>query len=136
IATADLAERVELAGPRTHAELPREYARAHAVVVPSIEDLSGDRDGLPNVVLEAMASGRAVVASEVGAIGSAVLPGRTGLLVPPGAPVALARALATLSRLPRLRERLGRQGRARIERRFELTRCTARFQRVIERAYG
>jgi len=44
----------------------------------------GDRDGLPNVVLEAMASGRAVVASDIGATASAIVSGRTGLLVPRG----------------------------------------------------
>ena len=112
IAAAGLADRVTLAGPATHARLPREYAAAHTVVVPSIEDHRGDRDGLPNVVLEALASGRAVVASDVGAVRSAVRDGRTGLLVPPGDPRALAEALRALARQPDLRTRLAREGRA------------------------
>ena len=136
IAAAHLGERVTLAGPGTHGELPAEYARAHVVAVPSVTDRRGDRDGLPNVVLEALASGRAVVASDVGAVASAVLPGRTGILVPPGDAGALAGALEMLARRPELRERLGRQGRAHVEGRFELGRCTERLGRVLERAYG
>ena len=136
IAAAGLADRVTLAGPATHARLPREYAAAHTVVVPSIEDRRGDRDGLPNVVLEALASGRAVVASDVGAVGSAVRDGRTGLLVPPGDPRALAEALRALACQPDLRTRLAREGRALVERRFELERCAARLHRVLDRAYA
>ena len=136
IAAAGLAGRVTLAGPGTHVDLPAEYARAHVVVVPSVADRNGDRDGLPNVVLEALASARAVVASDVGAVGSAVLPGRTGVLVPPGDAEALARAIERLARRPDWRERLGRQGRAHVERRFELGRCTERLGRVLERAYA
>ena len=136
IAAAGLADRVTLAGPATHARLPREYAAAHTVVVPSIEDHRGDRDGLPNVVLEALASGRAVVASDVGAVRSAVRDGRTGLLVPPGDPRALAEALRALARQPDLRTRLAREGRALVERRFELERCAARLHRVLDRAYA
>jgi glycosyltransferase involved in cell wall biosynthesis len=136
IAAARLADRVTLAGPATHARLPREYARAHVVVVPSVEDRRGDRDGLPNVILEALASGRAVVASDVGAVGSAVRDGRTGLLVPPGDPRVLAEALRALARQPDVRERLAREGRALVERRFELRRCAARLHRVLDRAYG
>ncbi len=136
IAAAGLADRVTLAGPATHARLPREYAAAHTVVVPSIEDHRGDRDGLPNVVLEALASGRAVVASDVGAVGSAVRDGRTGLLVPPGDPRALAEALRALACQPDLRTRLAREGRALVERRFELERCAARLHRALDRAYA
>ncbi|HSV06303.1 MAG TPA: glycosyltransferase [Candidatus Binatus sp.] len=136
IAAAGLADRVTLAGPATHAQLPREYARAHVVVVPSVEDHRGDRDGLPNVVLEALASGRVVVASDVGAVGSAVRDGRTGLLVPPRDPRVLAGALRALARQPDLRARLARAGRALVERRFELGRCAARLHQVLDRAYA
>lgn len=136
IAAHGLGARIVLAGPATHADLPREYARAHVVVVPSIRDRSGDRDGLPNVVLEAMASGRPVVASDVGAIRSAVSHGRTGLLVPPGDAAALAAALDRLAARPLLRGRLGRCARARAERRFELGRCTARLHDTLVRAYA
>ena len=68
-------------------------------------------EGLPNSILEAMAAGRPVVATRVGAVPDAVTDGVTGLLVPPGDPAALAAALATLLRDPARREAMGRAGR-------------------------
>ena len=135
IATNGLADRVTLEGSLTHAELPAAYERAHVVVVPSIQDRSGDRDGLPNVVLEALASGRPVIASDISAIKSAVRHGETGLLVPPGDPVVLAHALEQLNPQPALREKLGRKGRARVERDYEVGRCTQRFYQLMESVY-
>jgi glycosyltransferase involved in cell wall biosynthesis len=136
VAALGLADRVELAGPRTHDELPAEYAAAHIVVVPSIMDAKGDRDGLPNVVLEAMSCGRPVVASDVGAVSSAVVDGRTGVLVPPGDAEALAGALEFLADQPDMRERLGRAARARVEADFELHSCTARLRTFLETVYA
>ena len=136
IAAAGLEDRVELAGPRTHDDLPAEYATADIVVVPSVMDATGDRDGLPNVVLEAMASGRPVVASDVGAVHSAVVDGRTGVVVPPGDAAALAGALEFLVDQPEWRERLGREARARVERDFELHSCTTRLRHFLETVYA
>jgi glycosyltransferase involved in cell wall biosynthesis len=136
IAAHGLGDRVELVGPRTHDDLPAEFAAAHIVVVPSITDVTGDRDGLPNVVLEAMSSGRPVVASDVGAVSSAVVDGRTGVLVPPGDAEALAGALEFLVDQPDTRERLGREARARVEADFELHSCTARLRAFLEAVYA
>ena len=114
IADLGLGDRVELVGPRTHEELPAEYAAAHIVVVPSVIDATGDRDGLPNVVLEAMSSGRPVVASDVAAVRAPSSTARTGLLVAPRDAEALAGALEFLADQPDLRARLGaRRPRAR-----------------------
>jgi glycosyltransferase involved in cell wall biosynthesis len=136
IAAAGLQDRVELVGARTHEELPAEYAAAHVVVVPSVADASGDRDGLPNVVLEAMSCARPVVASDIGAVSSAVIDGRTGVLVPPGDAAALAGALEFLVDRPEVRHGLGRGARARVERDYELHTCTARFRRFLETVYA
>ena len=130
-----LSGRVTLEGPLTHAELPEAYASADAVVVPSIQDASGDRDGLPNVVLEAMACARAVVASDIAAVGCAVAHGETGLLVPPGDARALASALRRLAGAPALRERLGRGGRERVELDYEVGRCTERLYQLLTSVY-
>src|SRR4051794_12793071 len=107
-----LGDKVEFLGRRTHRQLPELYAAADLVVVPSVVDSSGDRDGLPNVVLEAMASGRPVIASDVAAIRSAVEDGVTGRLVPPRHAERLADAIVALVDSPRQRAAMGRAGRA------------------------
>lgn len=131
-----LTERATLDGALTHAELPGAYAEAHVAVVPSIQDQTGDRDGLPNVVLEAMACGRPVVASHISAVGCAVTHGETGLLVPPGDALALAQSLEQINLQPALREQFGRNGRLRVERDYEVGRCTARFHHLLESVYA
>jgi glycosyltransferase involved in cell wall biosynthesis len=132
---AELGDRLELRDSQTHDELTQEYAEAHLVVVPSVVDRKGDRDGLPNVVLEAMACGRPVVASDVGAISSAITSGYNGFLVPPGDATALAEILNHVGRHPHWCETLGRNGRKRVERDFELERCTERFCAFLESTY-
>lgn len=136
IADAGLQGAVELAGPLTHSDLPREYAAADVVVAPSLTDSSGDRDGLPNVVLEAMASGRPVIAGDTGAVASGVVHGATGLLVAPGDAPALRAAVVELARSPGLREGLGRRARDRAERLFDLDTCSRRLERTLEAAYA
>ena len=136
IQAAGIADRVTFCGPLTHEALPSEYQAADVVVVPSIRDATGDRDGLPNVVLEAMAAGTAIVASETGAIASAVRNAETGLLVRAGDAPGLARALTTLARDPDRRRRLGTAARALVERRFDAGRCTKQFASVLRDAYG
>jgi glycosyltransferase involved in cell wall biosynthesis len=127
---------VHLPGALTHDELPSEYRTSHVVAVPSVEDATGDRDGLPNVVLEALACGRAVVGSDVAALGSALSHETTGLLVPPGDVAALRGALVTLADAPALRERLGVAGRQLVERKYELSGCAERVHRHMEHCYG
>jgi glycosyltransferase involved in cell wall biosynthesis len=136
IADRGLAHRVELLGRCTHQTLPGLYAASHLVVVPSVIDGSGDRDGLPNVVLEAMSSARPVVASDVAAISTAVRDGQTGLLVPPGDPLALAAALVELIEDEPRRTLMGRNGRAAVESEFELGARTAEFCNTLAVAYA
>ena len=136
IAALELSSRVTLTGEKTHAQLPDEYAAADVVVVPSVVDATGDRDGLPNVVLEAMACGRPVVASRVGAIDAAVHDGETGVLVPPRCPAAIADAVRALSRIATIGSRLGYLARREAERHYDLNRCADRFVQVLEAVYA
>jgi glycosyltransferase involved in cell wall biosynthesis len=103
---------VELAGARNDvAEL---LAKADLFV------LSSRSEGLPLSILEAMAAGLPVVATNVGGVPELVVEGETGFLVPPGDPKSLADAIARLLDDPALRRRLGAAGRARVAERFDL----------------
>ena len=95
-----------------------------------------DRDGLPNVVLEAMACGRPVVASDVAAIATAVIDGVTGVLVPAERPRALAGAIDGLAADDVGRARLGRRARLHAERHHGLDGCSAHLVHTLERAYA
>jgi len=136
IADAGCAGRIELAPSVTHRELPGEYRASHIVVVPSVTAKDGDRDGLPNVVLEAMASGRPVIATGVGAIPTVVIHDETGFLVPPGDAGALARGIERLGKSAPLRRRLGDAARQRVEERFELKQCAGQFCEALAEAYS
>ncbi len=136
IASHRLADRVTLCGAKTHEELVVEYNRAHVLAAPSVVDRGGDRDGLPNVILEAMACGRAVIASDAGAIVSAVADGDTGLLVPQGDAESLTAAFESLASQPELLCALGKSGRKLVESQYEVGSCTERFCGVLREAYA
>ena len=107
-AALGVAQRVRMLPQVARAEVPALLRSADVVVaVPWYEPF-----GI--VPLEAMACGRPVVASAVGGMLDTVVPGRTGLLVAPHDPAALAEALRHLLERPALRERLGRQGVERV----------------------
>lgn len=129
-------QRVEFVGAVTHAELPSLYHGSDIVIVPSVIDSSGDRDGLPNVVLEAMACGLAVVGSDVAAIPTAVEHRVTGLLVEPGDVHGLANAIGELAKDADLRAAFGANARDRAEEAFGLPACTTRFLSILEAAYA
>lgn len=136
ISNGNLADCIELCGGLTHAELPDAYKNAHIVIVPSIVNRAGDRDGLPNVVLEAMASGRPIIASDVGAISSAIVDGKTGLLLPPGEPQKLSAALEALVQKPALCETIRNNARHGVERDFKLEICTERLCHFLRKVYA
>lgn len=128
--------RIRWAGGLSHDELPGEYAAADVVVVPSVVDRDGDRDGVPNVLLEAMASGRAVVASDAGDIPSAIVQGDSGIVVPAGQTEPLVHALGWLAGSPTVRRVMGERARARAEQDFNATVCAERFCHTLEVAHG
>ena len=97
--------------------LPGAYASADVAVAPTF------RDNVPFWVLEAMSSGVPVVASRIGGIPELVTEGKTGTLVPPGSPSALAEAVIRLLRDPDLREELGRAARQSAVDRFTWSRA-------------
>lgn len=131
-----LEAKVRLCGPKTHEDLPEAYNRAHVLIVPSIVDWTGDRDGLPNVVLEAMACGRPVIASDVGAIGSAVIHAETGLLTEAGNAESLATAIDLLGERHSRLQQFGIRARERVQREYDLRICAERFHDLLRSAYA
>ncbi len=95
-------------------QIPLYFSGCDLFVLPSIRDEAGNVDGLPNTLLEAMASGRPVVASRVAGVPLAVIPGENGELVAEKDPAALAEAINRLLADPALRERYGAASRRRV----------------------
>jgi colanic acid/amylovoran biosynthesis glycosyltransferase len=113
-----LAERVRWAGALAQDRVLDAYRAADLFVLASRIAPDGDRDGLPNVLLEAGAQELAVVASRVEAVPELIEDGRNGRLVAPDDPQALAAVLARLIADPAARLRLGRAARVRVLERF------------------
>jgi glycosyltransferase involved in cell wall biosynthesis len=111
---------VTLAGARPQDDVIDHYRGADVFALPCVTGTRGDRDGIPNVILEAMAMELPVVSTATSGIPEAVIDGETGLLVEPGDAAALARALARLLDDRELREGLGRRGRQVVRQRFDL----------------
>lgn len=111
---ADLGGSISFIGSRH--DVPELLQAADLVVQSSLYE------GFPNAVLEAMAAGRPVVATAVGGTLEAVIHDRTGLLVPPRDPSAIADAIVRILGDPDLADRYGREGRKRIESEFSIGR--------------
>ena len=117
-ARAGIADRIEWLGARPQEDLLRHYRAADLFVLASKVARDGDRDGLPNVLMEAASQGLAAVATRAGAIAEIVDDGDDGVLVPPDDPEALARVLAALIAAPARRQALGRAADAKVRREF------------------
>jgi glycosyltransferase involved in cell wall biosynthesis len=116
---------VDVLGACTHDRVLWAYRQADVVVLASTDQPDGDRDGIPNVLAEAMAVGVPVVATRAGAIEELITDGVSGLLVTPGRPEELADALERVLVDRRLNRRLGEAGRAAVTARFDLRACVA-----------
>jgi glycosyltransferase involved in cell wall biosynthesis len=112
--------RIDWRGMQAQRELLDQYRQADLFVLASRIARSGDRDGLPNVLMEAQSQRLACVASDLPGIRELIEDGVTGALVAPQSPEALARALAALVADPARRSALGAAGRARLGERFAL----------------
>lgn len=117
-----LRDRVIFTGFRD--DIPELLASFDLFVLPSRSE------GFGRVNLEAMAMGKPVISTNVGGIPEVVVDGVTGILVPPGDPNALSRALMKLLDDPNQRESMGREGRKRVKERFHLQGSVQRIQEI------
>jgi len=120
-------EHVHFLGVRS--DVPDILRSSDIFVLPSIYE------GLPNVVLEAMASGLPVVASGVGGIPEAVENGKTGFLFPAGDSLRLKQALSPLIQDKKLRQKMGEAGRRRVENSFSIDVEVQKFQDLFQTLY-
>jgi glycosyltransferase involved in cell wall biosynthesis len=129
-----VADRIRFTGALPHPKVKEMLADADLFVLPSIIASDGSRDGIPNVILEAMAMELPVISTHVSAIPEAVVHQDTGILVPPQRSRTLADSIMHLWRHPEERLRLGKRGRKRVEQLFELERNTRLLVDLFETA--
>lgn len=132
VATLGIADRVDLLGPLPQDRMLQVVADATLLAAPCRVAADGNRDGLPTVVLEALALGTPCVTTPVTGIPEAVVDGHSGALVPEDDPVALAAALKELLDDPGLRASYAAAGRARVEEAFDTRTNVA----LLERHFG
>ena len=119
-----LTEVVSLLGPRS--DVPDLLAAADALV------LSSAHEGMPNSVMEALAAGLPVVATDVGGIRELVHDRRSGFIVPPGDPVRLSEGMQQMMALPReQRKRMGVTGQAYVAQRFDTEAVANEWERLV-----
>jgi glycosyltransferase involved in cell wall biosynthesis len=129
-----LTKEVRVAGPMAQPDLYREYRTSTVFCLPCRVLDNGDRDGIPNVLLEAMACGLPVISTGVSGIPEAIEDGVNGLLVPPDDPKSLADALLTIKRDRELANRLGAQAKSTVDMRFNADVFADRMARLLREA--
>jgi len=117
-----LTARIDWRGAEAQTAVLAALRQADLFVLASREDGDGDRDGLPNVLMEAQSQALACLATRFSGIPELIVDGETGLMVPPGDAAALAAGLARMITDPALRLRLGQAGERRVRRDFDMNR--------------
>ncbi|MCB1076680.1 MAG: glycosyltransferase, partial [Verrucomicrobiae bacterium] len=136
VAEAAISPHVTFAGVQSQESIKRLLAASSVFCLPCIVDSKGASDILPTVITEAMACSLPVVSTHLVGVPEMVIPEETGLLVDPGDESALADALARLANDRGLAKQLGKAGRARAERVFELRETSRQLAGHFDRSTG
>lgn len=124
IENLDLSECVKLCGPMSQSDVKLKIRQARLLAAPCVHAQNDDRDGLPTILLEAMALGTPCISTPVTGIPEVLKPGDTGLMVAERDAVALAEACERLLTEQQLCSELARNGRRLIEERFDIDKNT------------
>jgi colanic acid/amylovoran biosynthesis glycosyltransferase len=135
-ASVGVRDRVQFLGALPHAEVLSWMRKAAMLVLPGIRTATGRVEGLGMVLLEAAATGLPVIGSRVGGIPECILEGRTGFLVPERDEAALAERMGDLLEDTVKRRQMGTEGRALIERRFDIHRQTEALENLYDTLLG
>ncbi len=114
-----IADRCQFLGALPQATVLETYLKSDLFVLPSRIDPTGDRDGLPNVIIEAQSQGLAVISTNISGIPELLDDGKNGILVEPDDTLALAAAIEQLCRDTGLRNQMGSAGEARVRSEFD-----------------
>jgi colanic acid/amylovoran biosynthesis glycosyltransferase len=129
----NLGEQVLMPGRIHQEELRQLLNQADVFTLPCIRDKSGDQDGIPVALMEAMAMELAVVSTSISGIPELIEDGQNGLLTNPGDASALADALHLLKNDPELRLRLGKAGRVTVAKEFNIHRTAEQMATLFEK---
>jgi glycosyltransferase involved in cell wall biosynthesis len=127
-----LEDTVTFAGARPNTAVMNRYVEASIFVLPCVIASNDDRDGIPNVLLEAMAHDLPIVSTPVSGIPEILQDEVTGLMSVPGDEESLADAMSRLLHDPSLRMALGRRGREVVEERFDIHKNIGRLMDLLE----
>jgi glycosyltransferase involved in cell wall biosynthesis len=136
IARLGIGAAVELPGRLPHEAVLAQYRSAQVYVQHSVTTETGDQEGLPVSITEAMAAGLPVISTRHSGIPEAVLDGRTGLLVEEHDVEAMAVRMVELGRNPTAQDRMGAAGRQRLEAEFSMAVVQARLRALLAEAAG
>jgi len=130
----NLSHRVNWLGTLSHAEVIGHYRQAHCFALACKVAPNGDRDGIPNVLIEAMATGVPVIATEVSAIPELIENGVAGTLVQPDDHVRMAAAIGDVLLHPEEYQHGMKLARTRVEREFDNRYCVKRLHSLFKEA--
>jgi glycosyltransferase involved in cell wall biosynthesis len=133
IRDANLGDVFHLVGARPQEEVARMMGEATLFALPSIVASDGQMEGIPVALMEAMASGKAVVSTMLSGIPELVDNGTSGVLVPPGDSRALARALRSLLENPERARVLGQRGQEKVRAEFAIPSCVSQLLDLLKR---
>lgn len=131
-----LQKQVVLLGPRNQGQVLELYQNSDIFVLACVVAGDGNRDGLPVVLIEAMACELAVITTPVTGITDLAQHGQTGLLVKERDVVGLAESIKSLIKDEKMRRRLGKQGREKVIRDFRIQNSTARLAAIFRKVAG
>lgn len=131
-----IAERVSFTGFLSQEQLREVYYRSHIFLHPSQTGRDGNQEGIPNSMLEAMATGLPVFATEHGGIAEAIQNNVSGVLVPERDPDGLANALLTAAEDPGSLSRIARKGSESVQKNFDLHHQAQRLDDIYLRTMG
>ncbi len=136
IAAQEMERCIVLTGPRSQTEVRRALAGAQLFILACQPDKDGGSDNLPTVVAEAMFTGVPCISTNLAGVPEMIAHERTGLLVPPRDPKALAAAIVRLLQDPLLAAQLGAQGREHARAHFTIERSAMELQRLLRSRAG